>query len=49
MSGLEGAVAITHDQLVGAGRMHVAGADMRLAHDLGGPGLVSAAAVLSQP
>jgi hypothetical protein len=39
-----------HDQLVGrAGKMQVAGADMGLAYDLGGPGSVSAVAVLSQP
>jgi acetyl-CoA C-acetyltransferase len=39
-----------HDQLVGrAGKMPVAGADMGLAHNLGGPGSVSAVAVLSQP
>jgi acetyl-CoA C-acetyltransferase len=39
-----------HDQLVGrAGKMQVAGADMGLAHNLGGPGSVSAVAVLSQP
>jgi acetyl-CoA C-acetyltransferase len=39
-----------HDQLVGrAGNMQVAGADMGLAHNLGGPGSVSAVAVLSQP
>jgi acetyl-CoA C-acetyltransferase len=39
-----------HDQLVGrAGRMQVGGADMGLAHNLGGPGAVSAVAVLSQP
>lgn len=39
-----------HDQLVGrAGRMQVPGADMGLAHNLGGPGSVSAVAVLSQP
>jgi hypothetical protein len=39
-----------HDQLVGrAGRMQVAGADMGPAHNLGGPGSVSAVAVLSQP
>jgi acetyl-CoA C-acetyltransferase len=39
-----------HDQLLGrAGRMQVAGADMGLAHNLGGPGAVSAVAVLSQP
>lgn len=39
----------THDQLVGrAGRMQVPGADMGLAHSLGGPDSVSAVAVLSQ-
>jgi acetyl-CoA C-acetyltransferase len=39
-----------HDQLVGrAGRMQVPGADMGLAHNLGGPGSVSAVAVLSRP
>jgi acetyl-CoA C-acetyltransferase len=39
-----------HDQLLGrAGKMQVAGADMGLAHNLGGPGAVSAVAVLSQP
>ncbi len=39
-----------HDQLVGrAGRMQMPGADMGLAHNLGGPGSVSAVAVLSQP
>jgi acetyl-CoA C-acetyltransferase len=39
-----------HDQLVGrAGKMQVKGADMGLAHNLGGPGAVSAVAVLSQP
>lgn len=39
-----------HDQLVGrAGKMQVPGADMGLAHNLGGPGSVSAVAVLSQP
>jgi acetyl-CoA C-acetyltransferase len=39
-----------HDQLVGrAGRMQVKGADLGLAHNLGGPGAVSAVAVLSQP
>ncbi len=39
-----------HDQLVGrAGKVQVAGADMGLAHNLGGPGSVSAVAVLSQP
>ncbi len=39
-----------HDQLVGrVGRMQGPGADMGLAHNLGGPGSVSAVAVLSQP
>jgi acetyl-CoA C-acetyltransferase len=39
-----------HDQLLGrAGKMQVPGADMGLAHNLGGPGSVSAVAVLSQP
>jgi acetyl-CoA C-acetyltransferase len=39
-----------HDQLLGrAGKMQVAGANMGLAHNLGGPGSVSAVAVLSQP
>jgi acetyl-CoA acetyltransferase len=39
-----------HDQLLGrAGKMQVQGADMGLAHNLGGPGAVSAVAVLSQP
>lgn len=39
-----------HDQLRGrAGRMQVTGADMGLAHNLGGPGAVSAVAILSQP
>jgi acetyl-CoA C-acetyltransferase len=39
-----------HDQLLGrAGAMQVGGADMGLAHNLGGPGAVSAVAVLSQP
>lgn len=38
------------DQLVArAGKMQVPGADMGLAHNLGGPGSVSAVAVLSQP
>lgn len=40
----------THDQLAGrVGRMQVAGADTGLAHNLGGPGSVSAVAVLSRP
>jgi acetyl-CoA C-acetyltransferase len=39
-----------HDQLLGrAGKMQVAGADMGLAHNLGGPGAFSAVAVFSQP
>ena len=39
-----------HDQLLGrAGKMQVQGADMGLAHNLGGPGAVSAVAVLTQP
>jgi acetyl-CoA acetyltransferase len=39
-----------HDQLLGrAGKVQVQGADMGLAHNLGGPGAVSAVAVLSQP
>jgi hypothetical protein len=39
-----------HDQRLGrAGKMQVQGADMRLAHNLGGPGSVSAGAVRSQP
>ena len=43
-------IANIHDQLLGrAGRMQVRGADMGLAHNLGGPGAVSAVAVLSQP
>lgn len=43
-------VANIHDQLLGrAGRMQVPGARMGLAHNLGGPGAVSAVAVLSQP
>ena len=38
------------DQLVGcAGRMQESGADMGLAHNLGGPSSVSAVAVLAQP
>ena len=38
------------DQLLGrAGRMQVKGARMGLAHNLGGPGVVAAVAVLSQP
>jgi acetyl-CoA C-acetyltransferase len=43
-------IANVHDQLLGrAGKMQVKGADMGLAHNLGGPGAVSAVAVLSQP
>jgi acetyl-CoA C-acetyltransferase len=43
-------IANIHDQLLGrAGRMQVKGARMGLAHNLGGPGAVSAVAVLSQP
>ena len=43
-------IANVHDQLLGrAGRMQVRGADMGLAHNLGGPGAVSAVAVLAQP
>jgi acetyl-CoA C-acetyltransferase len=39
-----------HDQLLGrAGKMQVKDARMGLAHNLGGPGAVSAVAVLSQP
>lgn len=39
-----------HDQLLGrAGRMQGPGADKGLAPNLGGPGSVSAVAVLSQP
>jgi hypothetical protein len=39
-----------HDQLLGrAGKMQVQGADMGLAHNLGGPGSVSAGPVSSQP
>lgn len=39
-----------HDQLLGrAGRMQVKGADMGLAHNLGGPGAVSAVAIFSHP
>jgi acetyl-CoA C-acetyltransferase len=38
-----------HDRLTGrAGKMQVAGADIGLAPNLGGPGAVSAVAVLSQ-
>jgi acetyl-CoA C-acetyltransferase len=43
-------IANIHDQLLGrAGRMQVKNARMGLAHNLGGPGAVSAVAVLSQP
>jgi len=43
-------IANIHDQLVGrAGTMQVRDARMGLAHNLGGPGAVSAVAVLSQP
>ena len=43
-------IANIHDQLLGrAGRMQVPNARMGLAHNLGGPGAVSAVAVLSQP
>src|SRR3990167_5237582 len=43
-------IANIHDQLLGrAGRMQVKGATLGLAHNLGGPGAVSAVAVLSQP
>ncbi len=43
-------IANIHDQLLErAGKMQVKGADMGLAHNLGGPGAVSAVAVLSQP
>ena len=43
-------IANVHDQLLGrAGKMQVKGADLGLAHNLGGPGAVSAVAVLSQP
>jgi len=43
-------IANIHDQLLGrAGKMQVKGARMGLAHNLGGPGAVSAVAVLSQP
>jgi acetyl-CoA C-acetyltransferase len=43
-------IANVHDQLLGrAGRMQVKGADLGLAHNLGGPGAVSAVAVLGQP
>ncbi len=39
-----------HDQLLGrAGKMQVKGATMGLAHNLGGPGAVSAVAVLANP
>jgi acetyl-CoA C-acetyltransferase len=43
-------IANIHDQLLGrAGKMQVRGADVGLAHNLGGPGAVSAVAVLGQP
>ncbi|HXG03507.1 MAG TPA: acetyl-CoA acetyltransferase [Candidatus Binatia bacterium] len=43
-------IANIHDQLLGrAGRMQVPDARTGLAHNLGGPGAVSAVAVLSQP
>lgn len=43
-------IANIHDQLLGrAGAMQVPGADLGLAHNLGGPGSVSAVAVLGQP
>jgi acetyl-CoA C-acetyltransferase len=43
-------IANIHDQLLGrAGRMQVKNARRGLAHNLGGPGAVSAVAVLSQP
>jgi acetyl-CoA acetyltransferase len=43
-------IANIHDQLLGrAGRMQVKGARVGLAHNLGGPGAVSAVAVLGQP
>lgn len=43
-------IANVHDQLLGrAGKMPVKDARMRLAHNLGGPGAVSAVALLSQP
>jgi acetyl-CoA C-acetyltransferase len=43
-------MANIHDQLLGrAGAMQVKGARTGLAHNLGGPGAVSAVAVLSQP
>jgi acetyl-CoA C-acetyltransferase len=43
-------IANIHDQLLGrAGAMQVPGARQGLAHNLGGPGAVSAVAVLSQP
>jgi acetyl-CoA C-acetyltransferase len=39
-----------HDQFLGrAGRIQVKGADMGLAHNVGGPGAVSAVAILSHP
>jgi acetyl-CoA C-acetyltransferase len=43
-------IANIHDQLLGrAGKMQVKGATTGLAHNLGGPGAVSAVAVLGQP
>jgi hypothetical protein len=43
-------IASVHDQLLGrAGKMQVKDARMRLAHNRGRPGAVSAVAVLSQP
>lgn len=43
-------IANIHDQLLGrAGKMQVKGARTGLAHNVGGPGAVSAVAVLSQP
>ena len=43
-------IANIHDQLLErAGRMQVKNADLGLAHNLGGPGAVSAVAVLGQP
>jgi acetyl-CoA C-acetyltransferase len=42
--------ATSHDQLLGrAGRMQVKDARVGLAHNLGGPGAVSAVAILGQP
>lgn len=43
-------IANIHDQLLGrASHMQVKGARVGLAHNLGGPGAVSAVAVLGQP